>query len=331
MDFSKNIDKVKAVIFSIEGSALTANEKSLFAQSNPLGFILFARNCETPAQVRALTDDLRDTLGRDCPILIDQEGGRVQRLKPPHWNNYPPMKTFGDQAVHDLDGAILNLQKTIAIMAGELKACGINVNCAPVLDVLTPATHDAIGDRAFSDNARIVSKLSVNACNAFLNVGITPVIKHIPGHGRATQDSHKALPHVNAPRKDLENDFTPFKTIAAAPTAPAIWGMAAHIVYDKIDADYASSVSPTIINEIIRGEIGFDGLLLSDDLDMDALNQYGNVAERALKTLEAGCDVALYCSGTFSDMQKIAESVPNLSDKAQKRLQSAAKFPKLVG
>ncbi len=330
MFLNGNAKDAKAAIFSVEGAVLSDAEKAFFMQANPFGFILFARNCKTPDQLRALTDDLKQSVGRDCPILIDQEGGRVQRLKPPGWRTYFPAKIFGDLARASMPQALDDVRFVTLQMAGELRDAGVNVNCAPVLDVLTPDTHDAIGDRAFSNDPEIVARLGLSVCRNLLAAGITPVIKHLPGHGRATMDSHKDLPHIDAALVQLSNDFKPFQDIVASDIAPAIWGMAAHIVYDQIDPALPSSISPTIITEIIRGEIGFDGLLLSDDLDMEALSAHGDVADRAVKTLDAGCDIALYCAGKLPDMQKIAESVPNLSDEALKRLQRAAEFSKMA-
>ncbi|MEZ5814118.1 MAG: beta-N-acetylhexosaminidase [Alphaproteobacteria bacterium] len=320
-----SLSDAKAVIFSCEGLELSSGERVFFKEANPLGFILFARNCENPAQVRALTDDLRETLGRNCPVLIDQEGGRVQRLKPPVWRQYPPMRSFGDKAVGDMDGALEALRFTILQMAEELSECGVNVNCAPVMDVLTDATHDAIGDRAFSNDPQVVGRLGLSVCRHFLAAGITPVIKHIPGHGRGKVDSHKGLPRVSASLEDLRGaDFDPFRIVSKATVGGLVWGMVAHIVYEKIDPEHPASVSSDVIQKIIREDIGFEGFLLSDDLDMEALAGYGEVAARAVLSIEAGCDAALYCAGDLGVMEKIAEIVPNLSQKAQKRLQKAA-------
>lgn len=317
-----SLDNANAVIYSVKGCALSDDERSFFKDANPLGFILFGRNCESPAQLRSLSDDLRETVGWDCPILIDQEGGRVQRLKGPVWRDYPPMKHFGDMAAADMDGALEELRFTILQMSEELLEAGVNVDCAPVLDVLIPETTDAIGDRAFSNDPEIVGRLGVSVCRHFLAAGITPVIKHLPGHGRGKVDSHKDLPRVCESLEELDGfDFDPFRIVSNSDIGPAVWGMAAHIVYEQIDPEHPSSVSAKVIEDVIRGRIGFDGLLLSDDLDMDALSSYGDVAERALKTIEAGCDVALYCGGKLEKMQKIAKSVPKLSEKAQKRLQ----------
>lgn len=330
------LENALPVILSLSGTELTAEERSFFAEVNPLGFILFnkpgAKNIDNPAQLRALTDSLREVVGRDCPILIDQEGGRVQRMRPPHWRHYLPMQRFGALAeAGHLDEALEQLRFTIMQLADDLVAAGINVDCAPVLDVLTAATHDVIGDRAFSDKPGVVGRLGLSVCRNLLAAGITPVIKHLPGHGRASVDSHKDLPHVPAPLSALNDvDFDPFRIVSKSDVADGVWGMAAHIIFDQIDPDLPSSISPTIIEDIIRGAIGFDGLLLSDDLDMGALSAYGDVAERGRKCLEAGCDVALHCSGNLADMQKLVKSVPKISEKALKRLQRAANFSKMA-
>jgi len=306
------------VIFSLAGLALTDGERDLFREAAPLGIIIFGRNCESPAQLRALTSDVREVLGWDCPVLIDQEGGRVQRLKPPHWQSIPPMKKFGES------GEAEALRTTILHMARELKDCGITVNCAPVLDVLTPETHEAIGDRAFGADPVLVGRLGLVVCEALLEAGITPVIKHLPGHGRATLDSHKALPRVSEALSVLDEiDFDPFRIVSKTHIGQRVWGMIAHLVYEGIDPQAPSSLSPKIIQDIIRTRIGFDGFLVSDDLDMDALAAYGDVAERARLTLEAGCDAALYCSGKLPDMERIAKSVPNMTDAAWARLQKS--------
>lgn len=321
-----------AVIFSLSGLSLTAKERDFFRQAQPFGFILFARNCESPVQVRKLTDDLRDCVGWHCPILVDQEGGRVQRLRPPYWRQYEPMKTYGDQAKGgDLPGSTETLRFVTLQMAEELIQAGIDVNCAPVLDVLTPQTDAVIGDRAFSNDPALVTELGLTLCREYLAAGITPVIKHIPGHGRAAADSHKELPVVEAPiQAMLHTDFAPFRGIAASDVGAAVWGMTAHVVYSAIDPDHPVTVSRPGINSIIRGLIGFDGFLLSDDLDMEALAGYGDVPERCGAVLEAGCDCALYCAGNLEIMEKIAESVPKLSQKALERLQKAAEFRKVA-
>lgn len=321
-----SLSNSKAVIFSCEGCALSDNERSFFAESQPLGFILFGRNCETPQQLRSLTDSLRDAVGWDCPILIDQEGGRVQRLKPPIWHGYPSMHSFGAKAAVDMEEALADLRYTILQLSGELQEVGINTNCAPVLDILYEATHEAIGDRAFSDNVDIVSRLALSACRHFLASGVTPILKHIPGQGRANQDSHKALPRIAATRAQMQDtDFKPFQDIVASDIGDQVWAMAAHIIYEDIDPDLPSSASPTVIQELIREDIGFDGFLVSDDLDMDALSCLGDIAARSSAVIAAGCDASLYCWADMDVMEQIAKSVPNLSAKAQKSLQKSLK------
>ncbi|MFK7840190.1 MAG: beta-N-acetylhexosaminidase [Bdellovibrionales bacterium] len=321
-----SLNNIKAVIYSCEGCVLSEEERSFFHEAQPLGFILFGRNCDNPEQLYALTSSLREAVGWDCPILIDQEGGRVQRLKPPLWRGFPAMQSFGEQAAGDMDAALDDLRYTVLQLSEELLSAGVNVNCAPVMDVLTPITHDVIGDRAFSYDPDIVARLGLSACRHFLAAGVVPIVKHIPGHGRANVDSHKDLPRVSASLQELRLfDFKPFQEIAASDIGAQVWAMAAHIVYESIDADLPSSASPRVINDIIRGDIGFDGLLVSDDLDMDALSLLGDVAQRSVAVLNAGCDVALYCSGKLEDMQSIAKVVPNLTEKARKSLQNSLK------
>lgn len=329
--FAAGAEDALAVIFSLAGPKLTDAEKAFFEKSNPLGFILFARNCETPEQVMALTRALKDCVGRECAVLIDQEGGRVQRLRPPVWRGYPAAQTFGARAEIDMMLALDDLRFNTLQMGAELRDLGINVDCTPVLDVLAPETHDVIGDRAFSEKPEIVARLGLSVCRNMLASGITPVIKHIPGHGRAAADSHLELPRVTASRADLEKtDFAPFRALAASDIAPALWAMTAHVVYTDIDADHPASVSAKATAEIIRGHMGFDGFLLSDDIDMKALKAYGDVAARALAPLKAGSDCALYCAGKLADMQKIAESVPKLGLEALQRLQKAAEYIRLA-
>lgn len=314
---------VKAAILSVKGAVLSEDEAALFRESNPLGFILFARNCENPKQLKTLVNSLKETVGRDCPVLIDQEGGRVQRLKPPVWRKYPPMREFGLLAEDDMDQALSQLRFTILQLAEELSECGINVNCAPVLDVLFPDTHDAIGDRAFSHDPEIVTRLGASVIRHLSSSGIVPVIKHIPGHGRGKVDSHKDLPHVADDMERLNSmDFDTFRIVLKMIENMQVWAMVAHIVYDRIDPEHPASVSPKIIEDVIRGEIGFDGFLVSDDLDMEALAGYGDIPERVLATIEAGCDAALYCAGDLKTMEKIVKTVPNLTAKAQERLQN---------
>lgn len=300
------VRKGLSVIYSLEGLTLNPSEKSLFQQADPAGFILFGRNIESPEQLRRLTDDLRTISGDDdLPILIDQEGGRVARLKPPQWPDIKDMRYFGTQIEVDQDCGIQALVESFFPVLEALKAAGINVNCVPVLDVLFEETHDAIGDRAFSFDPDIVGIAGQALSVLCLENDIRPVMKHMPGHGRAMSDSHHDLPCVKAELSELRMyDFYPFKTLAQG--HKDVWGMMAHVIYEAIDPDYPASISRKIISDIIRGEIGFKGLLLSDDLSMKALDPYGEIDERAELCLRAGCDLALYCAGALHEMEKIA-------------------------
>ncbi|MBB6251273.1 beta-N-acetylhexosaminidase [Nitrospirillum iridis] len=301
-----------AIIFGCTGPVLTEAERSLFAATNPLGFILFRRNCETPEQVAALTTALRDSVGRpDAPILIDQEGGRVARLRPPHWPSLPPAGRVG--AIADADLAQEAAWLHGRLLAATLAPLGIDVDCAPVADVPQAGAHDVIGDRAFGHDPAWVALLAQAQANGLMAGGVLPVVKHLPGHGRALADSHKELPRVTADLATLDAiDFAPFKALADLPL-----GMVAHILFTAVDADRPSSISPTVIRDIVRGRIGFDGLLISDDLAMEALS--GTVAERAVAVLAAGCDVALHCNGTVAEMAAVAALMPPLTPEAQAR------------
>ncbi len=299
-----------AIILSIEGTSLTDGEKRLFASANPLGFILFQRNCDNPDQIRKLNHELRDCLGWGCPILIDQEGGRVQRLKPPHWQQYMPANSC--HTAEDAAGIA-------CYIANDLSALNIDVNCTPVMDLLYEETHDIIGDRAFSDNPQDVYEKSEAVCRAHLEAGITPVVKHIPGHGRAMADSHLELPIVDTSLEELEqSDFEPFRQMAKSPLADQVWGMVAHIIYPALDPDYAVTVSKNAM-EYLRKDLGIDHFLLPDDISMLALEKYGNLADRAVKTLEAGSDATLYCAGKLTEMEEIMRDVPAMTDTAYKR------------
>lgn len=325
-DYSIGAGSALASIFSVAGYSLTEAEISLFQNSNPFGFILFKRNCDNPAQLRKLTDHLKSIVGRDCPILIDQEGGRVQRLRPPHWRSYSPMKHYGDLYAEDAARALEELRFETLRMAEELSEAGVNVDCAPVLDLRFDGAHDVIGDRAFSTAPDVVARLGLSVCRHLLRAGITPIIKHIPGHGRALADSHHDLPRVSAMMDSLSDlDFAPFKSLAASDVAPALWGMTAHIVFDAIDADHPVTVSPNGI-DLIRNRIGFDGLLLSDDLDMKALDRYGSASAKALASLNAGVDVPLYCGGDIKIMEELAANLPALRADTIDRLRRAISY-----
>ena len=307
--------KTRAVIFGCAGLTLTAAEKRFFAEADPTGFILFARNCGEPVQVKRLVADLRECVGNAAaPVLIDQEGGRVQRLRPPHWRAAPAAAIFGAMARRDgrraAEAARLNAQ----LMAADLHDLGITVNCAPVLDVPQADAHRVIGDRAFADNPQTVAALGLAVCEGFLAGGVLPVIKHIPGHGRAVADSHEALPVVEADERDLAAiDFAPFRALRRMP-----WAMTAHVIYAALDGDRPATTSPTVIEKTIRGAIGFDGVLVSDDIGMKAMT--GPLDRRVAAALTAGCDLALHCSGDMAEMEKVAGGVGRLSDPAAARL-----------
>ena len=308
----------KAAVVGCAGPALTDDERRLFREADPLGFILFARNCADPAQLRALVNELRATVERDdAPILIDQEGGRVARLGPPHWRKAPPASEFAVMYRTDKRAAIAAARLNARMIATELAAAGINVDCAPVLDIPVGDADPIIGDRAFGNEPEPVAVLGRAVWDGLRERGVLPVIKHIPGHGRARTDSHKALPVVETVRSELSrSDFVPFRGLADAPCA-----MTAHVVYSDIDASAPATLSRKVIAEVIRGEIGFDGLLFSDDIAMGALS--GPLAARARDCLVAGCDVALHCSGVIDEGRAVLEATPPLTDRAHGRLERA--------
>jgi len=308
---------VLPVIFGLAGSVLSAEERSLFQRTNPLGFILFGRNVENRDQLRALTDSLREVTGRDnLPILIDQEGGRVARLGPPEWLSWPPAETFAAAYNKDPDKACQAVRCNFEALGLELAEVGITVDCAPVLDVPQPGAHDIIGDRAFGTGIDSIVQLGAAALEGLAKAGIVGVIKHIPGHGRAAADSHLALPEVTASAEELATDLAPFKALAYAPMA-----MTAHIRYSAWDDVHCATLSATIIRSVIREQIGFDGLLMSDDLDMKALE--GSIPELGLQAVQAGCDVALNCWGRFDDMCGLADLLPPASGDCRLRLEAA--------
>ncbi len=309
----------KAVIFGCAGLELTSWEAEFFAAADPLGFILFARNCETPEQVSTLVADLRQAVGRnEAPVLIDQEGGRVQRLKPPHWRAVPAPGRFGDLACSDRPRALDAVRLNARCLAAELAPLGITVDCLPLLDLRLPGAHDVVGDRGFSDDPDLVAALGRACCEGLMEGGLMPVIKHMPGHGRALVDSHAELPRVEAPLADLEgSDFLPFRALADMP-----WGMTGHIVIAAVDPRQPATRSPEVIARIIRGWIGFDGVLVSDDLSMQALE--GDLGARAAAALDAGCDLALHCNGDRAEMEAVAAVAPPLDTKALRRLAAAA-------
>lgn len=307
---------IAALVLGCSGPALSAAERAFFRDVNPLGFILFRRNVDNPEQVRTLVRDLRDSVGRQAPILIDQEGGRVARLRGPHWPELPAARVVGD--LPDPEKATQAVWLHGRLLASMLADLGIDVDCAPVADVPVPGAHDVIGDRAFAMDPDKVAHLAAAQAAGLLAGGVLPIVKHIPGHGRAFADSHKELPVVTTPRAELESwDFAPFKALAHLPAA-----MVAHVVYNDIDPSRPSSISPTVIADIVRGHIGFDGVLFSDDLSMQALS--GTLGERTAAVLAAGCDVALHCNGQMEEMLDVAAHARALDADGRRRWATAA-------
>jgi len=302
----------KPVIFGCESAALSAGERQFFRDADPLGFILFARNCEAPAQIRRLVAELRESVGRgDAPVLIDQEGGRVARLKPPHFPAYPAAATIAA-----LGGLRARQAAWLAarLIADDLGQLGITVDCAPVLDVPVSGADPIIGDRAWGHEPRLVAENGLAVCDGLMAGGVLPVIKHIPGHGRATVDSHRALPVVETPRAVLDStDFAPFRALSGMP-----WAMTAHVLYTAIDPDRPATLSSRVIADVIRAGIGFDGVLLCDDLSMAALG--GKIETRAWDALQAGCDLVLHCNGILDEMVAIAGAIGPMSEAARRRV-----------
>ena len=304
-------------IFGVSGTKLTKEEKELFQRINPYGFILFARNCETPQQVSALVEELKSVSARArVPVLIDQEGGRVARLKPPHWPAFPPAAKLAAIASSSLEQAQKAVYLNARLIARELSALGITVNCAPLADLPVEGAHDVIGDRAFGHDAGQVIALARAMAQGLSDGGVVPILKHIPGHGRPRADSHEELPVVTESLEVLRaTDFVPFKALRDLPM-----GMTAHVLFTAIDDKHMATVSPKAIS-IIREEIGFDGLLMSDDLSMKAME--GDFAQRTRDALAAGCDVVLHCNGKMEEMLEVAQALPALSGKAYERAMRA--------
>lgn len=307
-----------ACILGCEGLTLSKSERAFFRDVQPWGFILFKRNVDTPEQVRALTAELRECVsGREPPILIDQEGGRVQRLGPPHWRKYPTGRAYGQILANDP-----LLRREIArlggrLLAHDLRDLGLNVDCVPVLDVPSPGAHDIIGDRAYGEDVATVATLGRAASEGLIAGGVLPVIKHIPGHGRAMADSHLDLPVVDASLEALDaHDFAPFRVLSDMPMA-----MTAHVVYTGVDRKRPATTSRKAISKIIRQSIGFDGLLMSDDLSMKALA--GDFTGRAEAALAAGCDVVLHCNGDMAEMKAVLKGTRKLAGKAKRRAEAA--------
>ncbi|NBB71702.1 MAG: beta-N-acetylhexosaminidase [Alphaproteobacteria bacterium] len=308
----------RAVVVGLEGPEPSAVECRLLAHARPLGVILFKRNVESRAQLARLTAAVRAALGRDdAPILVDQEGGRVQRLGSPHWPAWPPARRVGALAERDRAAGVEAARILATRMALDLREVGIDWVCAPVLDLALAETHAAIGDRAYAGDPDLVAELGAAAVAGFLAGGVVPIVKHVPGHGRARVDPHRALPTVDAPLATLEAaDFGPFRALAAAPAA-----MTAHVVYDALDRRRPASCSPTVVGETVRGRLGLEGLLVSDDVDMGALA--GGVDERVAAVLAAGNDVALQCNGIRADLERALAAAPPLGDAALARVAAA--------
>lgn len=305
-------------IFGCTGTELAVGEREFFSDIRPWGFILFGRNIVNPGQVRSLVGALREAIGDpSAPVLIDQEGGRVARLNPPHWKERPAALRFAE--LHDIapeearEAAYLNAR----LMAHELVDVGINVDCVPVLDVPVEGAHDIIGDRAFGNAPSVIIDLGRAVIEGMIEGGVLPVMKHIPGHGRAGADSHLSLPRVSAPADELSaTDFVTFRSLNFCPIA-----MTAHVVYEAIDPQRPATTSPKLIRDVIRGEIGFDGVLMSDDLSMQALS--GSLDHRAKASLFAGCDVVLHCNGNIAEMREISIELKPLEDIHLKRAEAA--------
>ncbi len=308
---------MKPVIFGVSGHSLTLDERAFFKEANPLGYILFKRNCEDRAQMRALTDSLRELSGRnDVPILIDQEGGRVSRMQAPVWPEFPAGASFNALYEAAPISAIEAARANYHALALMLHEVGVNVDCAPLLDVVQPEVTKAIGDRAFGGEPMQVAALGRAALEGLRRGGVVGVVKHMPGHGRAVVDSHLELPRVTADAEALETDIEPFRSNNDAPM-----GMTCHLVFDAWDSELPTTLSPKVIAEIIRGRIGFDGLLMTDDIDMKALS--GTAGEKAMLALVAGCDVVLDCWARMDEMIEIAGLIGDATPECVARLERA--------
>lgn len=301
-----------AAIFGPEGPKVTPWERDFFRDADPLGFILFARNIENPGQLRNLTRDLRESVGRDAPILIDQEGGRVQRMRAPHWREYLPALDQMQRA-HDPMRAQWIRNRLIA---AELYDVGIDVNCAPLADLVEDATHPVLRNRLYGGDIATVVEAARTCAEAHLAGGVLPVLKHIPGYGRAAVDGHTDLPRVDADRAALDaHDFAPFRALN-----DIAMGMTAHIVFSAIEPDQPATTSAKMM-QVIRQDIGFDGLIMTDDLSMEALS--GTVAERAAASIKAGCDIILHCNGNADEMEAVAEAAGEMTEAAKTRANRA--------
>ncbi|XBQ15192.1 MAG: beta-N-acetylhexosaminidase [Oceanicaulis sp.] len=306
-----------AVIYGFEGEKLTADEKAFFRDVDPWGFNLFKRNIDRPGQVKGLVDSLRDLLGREVPVFVDQEGGRVQRFQPPVWRQAPAAARFGELWDREPELALEAVRLNHRLLGHELKQLGVDVDYAPCLDVPVEGAHGVIGDRAFHTKPDPIAAMGTAALQGLLDQGVLGVIKHLPGHGRAGVDSHYELPVVDAEEESLVmTDFAAFKAVKGA-----LMAMTAHVVYTAIDPDDCATVSAEVIGRVIRGHIGFDGLLMTDDLSMKALG--GSFRERSERALGAGCDMLLHCNGVMAEMVEVAHAAPRLDHQALKRADAA--------
>lgn len=304
-----------AVIFGCAGPALLPEERAFFRDVDPFGFILFARNVETPDQLRRLTADLRAAVGRDAPVLVDQEGGRVQRLRAPYWHEWePPLDSIA--AAGSVEAAAALMRARATVIAAELRAVGIDANCAPLADVARPGTHAFLRNRCYGTDPASVARIARAVAQGLVAGGVLPVMKHLPGHGLSHLDTHHDLPTVDVAEDELDRvDFAPFRALADLPMA-----MTAHLVFAALDPGLPATQSPKMIG-IIRDRIGFKGLLMSDDLNMQALK--GSLAERTRRTIAAGVDVALHCKGDLAEMRDVAEAAGDLTPAAALRARAA--------
>jgi len=309
---------VSAFITGLAGTKITAAEQAFLRESSPWGLILFKRNISTPRQVAALVQHFGEIVGRgDAPVLIDQEGGRVARLGPPHWPDYPPGVAYGRIYERDEEAGLAAARLGARLMAADLCDLGISVDCVPVADVPTVGADPIIGDRAYGSTVRQVAAIARAVTEGLMAGGVLPVLKHIPGHGRATVDSHMKLPVVETDRTTLAStDFAAFRALADLPL-----GMTAHVVYASIDADHPATTSAIMVSDVIRGDIGFDGALMTDDISMGALS--GSIAQRTRAAFAAGCDLVLHCNGNIQQMQQVAANAQGLEGAAAQRAERA--------
>ena len=314
---------MQAAIYAPAGLELTDDERAFFRDADPTGYILFKRNCDTQDQLLRLTDSLRGLSGRDdLPILVDQEGGRVARMKPPAWPAFPPAEAFARLYLAAPSSAIEAARANARAIGLMVRSAGLNVDALPLLDVRQEGASDIIGDRALGSEPMQVAALGRAVLDGLASAGVVGIVKHMPGHGRALVDSHKELPVVPSSAEELEIDLEPFERLASAPM-----GMTAHVVYEAWDPDLPASMSPTVIGDIIRGRIGFDGFLMSDDIGMEALQ--GDFGSRGAGVVAAGNDAALHCSGKMDEMVAVAAAVPALSAEGEARLARAMALTRL--